>query len=338
MVSKFVEIALVNNIQYYENLGYKIPRYYDNNNRLKVKRGTKILVNVKDIPLNSHALIEIKCDYCNTSYYITIKEYNNSNKNIINKDCCKKCIGKKNVESNLLKYGVCATSQIPEVVNQMKLKYDDIKLVFESRNCILISKEYNNCSEELEYICNNHQDKGIQKISWNQFNRGFGCKYCGYEKISGKNSPHWKGGISELTNYIRGKIFKWKFDSFKANEFKCLLTGLKSQNLVIHHLYSFTKILEESLEMLSIPFKSKINNYTQIELELIENKCLELHYQKGLGVPILSQLHSLFHSQVGKLIIDNGEFEEFKKRYYNFEFDSVLDDKYKYVNIFKGIE
>lgn len=84
-------------------------------------------------------------------------------------------------------------------------------------------------------------------------------------------------------------------------------------------------------------WKGEINNYTQEELDLISNKIVELHYQRGLGVPILGKLHELYHSQIGKLIIDNGEFNDFIQRYTNFEFDDLLEEKYKYCNIIKNI-
>lgn len=34
----------------------------------------------------------------------------------------------------------------------------------------------------MEYICNLHRDKGIQKIKWINCQKGHGCKYCGNEK------------------------------------------------------------------------------------------------------------------------------------------------------------
>lgn len=50
-------------IQYWENLGYIIPRY-NNSNRLLVKRNTQIEVNIKDLPPKSNVLVKRKCDSC----------------------------------------------------------------------------------------------------------------------------------------------------------------------------------------------------------------------------------------------------------------------------------
>lgn len=51
-------------IKWYEDKGYEIPRWIDNRGRIKVKRGTKILVNVKDLPNSSGAKINVQCDGC----------------------------------------------------------------------------------------------------------------------------------------------------------------------------------------------------------------------------------------------------------------------------------
>ena len=51
LLSTEVEVRLTgSNIKYYEDLGYEIPRYFNkNNNKYMVKRGTTILVKIKDL-------------------------------------------------------------------------------------------------------------------------------------------------------------------------------------------------------------------------------------------------------------------------------------------------
>ena len=57
------------NAKRFEDLGYKIPRYYNENSyRMMVKKGTKILVNVGDLPNCSNAFVAVKCDCCKTIY------------------------------------------------------------------------------------------------------------------------------------------------------------------------------------------------------------------------------------------------------------------------------
>lgn len=108
LVSKEVEVRIVGrNMEYYEGLGYAIPRYYNKKeNKYVVKRGTYISVNVEDLPKQSHILVDVECDYCNKMYQVRYDAYNKQKDNDISKDCCVDCRENKNVELNLLRYGV----------------------------------------------------------------------------------------------------------------------------------------------------------------------------------------------------------------------------------------
>ena len=60
-----VKVDVSSKSKYYEDLGYKIPRYY--NERKKgyfVKNGTTIDVSVEDLKPNSNLVIECECDIC----------------------------------------------------------------------------------------------------------------------------------------------------------------------------------------------------------------------------------------------------------------------------------
>lgn len=176
-------------IKYYENLGYIVPRYIDKQKRLKVKRGTEIIVNINDLLPNSGALINIKCDYngdnCKGVYQISYFQYLLSKKDIVNKDCCEKCKGLKIKESNLITYKVDHVSKIPEIAkkisNNTKHDYEFIKEEFNKKNYILISKEYVDANTFLEYICKKHINEGIQKITYGNLSQNHGCYYCGKE-------------------------------------------------------------------------------------------------------------------------------------------------------------
>ena len=222
-------------------------------------------------------------------------------------------------------------------IESLRLKYEFVKSEFEKHNLILLTDEHLHTNLLVPYKCKTHNNI-IQYIRPRAvINENEGCPICARERNSGENHHWWKGGISELSVYIRSKMNKWKYDSLQSNNFKCSITGINDGTLVIHHLYSFSKILEETLYNLNLKPKGNINNYTNNELELIEKECLNLHYKLGLGKPILSSLHQILHSRMGNLIIDNGEFYEFEKRYKNFEFDNLLDNNYKYFNVLKGV-
>lgn len=78
LLTKEVEATLNGKwIRYYEEKGYFIPRYKDILGKERVKTGTKIKVNIKDVPLYSAINVEVKCDCCGK---ITNTSYQNYNK------------------------------------------------------------------------------------------------------------------------------------------------------------------------------------------------------------------------------------------------------------------
>ena len=63
LISEIVNINITSNtVEFYETKGYKIEKYINAKGGLSIKRGTKLDVKVSDLPLNSHVLVNIKCD------------------------------------------------------------------------------------------------------------------------------------------------------------------------------------------------------------------------------------------------------------------------------------
>lgn len=95
ILSKTVTITLIStNIYYYESLGYFIPRYLDKNDNIwKVKRNTKIIINLKDLPKQSQYKVLCKCDNCGKENFITYQALQNYDYfKIFNKYLCQKCV------------------------------------------------------------------------------------------------------------------------------------------------------------------------------------------------------------------------------------------------------
>ncbi len=63
-----------------------------------------------------------------------------------------------------------------------KLNIQIISNEFNERDYDLLDTEYKNCETHLNYICRKHPDK-IQKITYSNFHNGYGCRFCGNEKI-----------------------------------------------------------------------------------------------------------------------------------------------------------
>jgi len=177
--------------------------------------------------------------------------------------------------------------------------------------------DYINNSQKLPCICNNHKDIGIIYPTYADVNSGKGCMACGKDKISGENHYLWKGGISPLHNYLRYKINDWKRDSLKKYNYCCGVIGVKSNDLIVHHMYGFNMILDETLLELNIDVRGQVNMYSDEELQQIETLLIEKHYEYGLGIPILSNIHDLYHKVYGRGNNTNEEFETFKEDYIN---------------------
>lgn len=65
-----------NMASYYENLGYKIPRYFNKrHNTYTIANGTTIDVSVEDLKPNSNIIVECECDICHRKENITKMEY-----------------------------------------------------------------------------------------------------------------------------------------------------------------------------------------------------------------------------------------------------------------------
>lgn len=216
-----------------------------------------------------------------------------------------------------------------EKISKKKLySYEYVKGLFEIEGYELLSYEYKGVNELLYYRCGKHP-KHIQSVTLNNFkNNNIKCHYCTLENSRNNNFflPD-----SDLFYYLRTKLGEWKKFSMEKCNYKCILTGLRFEE--IHHLYSFYKIVYETLDELKLPLKNKISDYNSDEINNIINICLNKHYNIGAGICLIHDLHSLFHQIFGYSNNTSQQFEEFKKRYHNFEFDDLLEEKYKYKNI-----
>ena len=123
LLTKQVEVT-INSItgSYYDKLGYTIPKKEASKSYKQIYHkdfvydyGKKTLVNIGDVPQNSHVKVDVECDYCHKNNFVM--PYYLYNK-IMSKDgkcCCKECVKLKIQENNLIKYGTPWTARLPEV-------------------------------------------------------------------------------------------------------------------------------------------------------------------------------------------------------------------------------
>lgn len=270
---------------------------------------------------------KVKNEFLDKGYILLESEFINSHVKMKYK--CKKHPNKiREISYNNFKQGKgCVDCAKEKRKLKTKEKYFDIKDLFTNRGYRLLTsyEEYENTHQKLKYICNKHPDFGVQFVTYHNFLKTkHNCKKCISENYRGDHFSTWKGGTEALYDHLRKKLDGWKKDSMEACGYRCVITGGYFD--VIHHLYSFNKIVSETLNILGLEFKSKISEYSTEELIAIENLCLELHKKYGLGVCLSKEIHDLFHKIYGKYDNTPEQFEEFKERYKNGEFDDLIGE------------
>ena len=97
------------------------------------------------------------------------------------KTTCNKCGIQKTIDARLIKRDI-----------------NDISKEFKDRGYELITSEYKNTKQKLEYICYKHKEKGSSKVTYTEFKNGTGCIHCARELI-GKNKRINEEELIQLT-------------------------------------------------------------------------------------------------------------------------------------------
>lgn len=182
--------------------------------------------------------------------------------------------------------------------NLADLKRKDVNLViqdFKDRTLIPMfsQDDYKNNHTPLPYICLLHEEKGVQYIKYGNLLKGKGCRYCGIEEISGKNSYLWQGGITNENRSLRNsKEYKhWREEVFKRDDYTCQVCGKRGCKLQAHHLENFAD---------NPKLRFNISNGTTM--------CFECH-----DISVENSFHKLYSMYNNT----KEQFEEYVQRYKN---------------------
>ena len=234
---------------------------------------------------------------------------------------CKKHIDKgvQYRQYNNLKYSTgCIYCARERASNKMKLNQDLIFAYFDKRGLKICENEiYKGKDEKLKYKCKKH-NKYEQYITYNGLKKTkIPCLYCREEN-----------NIRKLKETLRSSLGFWiKYSKNKCNN-KCILSGA-TNNLEVHHQYQFENIVKDCLKKLNIEIKQEYNSE---EIVAIKQEIKKLHNSIPIGVCLHEDLHTLFHSEYGKINCTKELFNDFVKRYFNREFDDELKYELKSIN------
>lgn len=134
-------------------------------------------------------------------------------------------------------------------------------------------------------------------------------------KHLGLKHEYNKDGYETLITYIRKNIYDWKRKSMEACNYKCVLTGDTFD--IIHHIYSFKLIFQETLNNLHIDDRPSINDYSNEELSLVLETFKSIQNKYPLGVCLRKDVHILFHRIYGRGNNTIEQWEQFVKDYNN---------------------
>lgn len=118
------------NKPHYESLGYTLPYSRDNRGRLRVKKGSKILVDILHVHKTSNIKINYKCDSCGAVKETSLSSVigrRNSEYNKSGKTFCSSCANKKMSGANNANYKH-GSKRYPEYKNNAKRRNIDFNL------------------------------------------------------------------------------------------------------------------------------------------------------------------------------------------------------------------
>lgn len=139
-----------------------------------------------------------------TSIELLSNEYKNSASNL--RWLCLNCGNEFETSWNTISQGkkYCNFCSKSKRYDGLKDYTSEIQAECSKRGYSLLSESINRSSDDFQYICNKHSDKGIQYSTYDMFvNRKEGCKYCGIER-RGKNR---RLKVSKIKSLVESKGF-----------------------------------------------------------------------------------------------------------------------------------
>lgn len=335
-----------------------VKKYYEDKGYIFTHRNAEFTVSISDLHPGSRTRINFICDKCGKEYsgfyYMYTKKENKE-------DLCRSCAssrphGKRQAEICIVdgctnptvdhslcnkhslkyrKYGTpvygieCKPSrdyECPVCHKHFVAKFSDFKKFNNNLKCPDCRRNIRKTLGQKEYVCEICGNNFTKPILIEEDGRNKFCSrecYRQYKIINkvftGERNPNWKNGITDLCNMARFWIKDWAREALIKSKFKCQISD-DSGYLEVHHVNSFNKIFNEIASKIGI-INKKLSDIPKEEMPKIVKFFVEEHNKIAIPVVLTKEIHRLFHSQYGRLDNTPEQFEEFKIRYYNGEFN-----------------
>lgn len=183
-----------------------------------------LIVDVIDLTPSATNIVEFSCDYCYEKGIITVyhRQWNVQLRSMktIQKHTCINCSGKKKIESKKI-LGTVYTDNSRKAHDKFKLSFDNIKSSFESKNYMILTENYLNNKQLLQFVCRIHSDIGVQTTTADRINRiKHNCKACQKEQdiYNIKNSLEELDSLQIYKEVLSGKIKAFPSGFFKYSK------------------------------------------------------------------------------------------------------------------------
>lgn len=166
-------------------------------------------------------------------YELTTKGYKNSRQKL--DYVCPKG-HKHSIKWNHWKSG----HRCPYCDGQNKPLFSIIKASFEKEGYTLLTTEYINSKQKLEYVCPVGHKHSIDWSHWK--NRNHRCPICYHLKMRASGHWNWRGGITPENVLLRfsDQYIWWRKSIFKRDNYTCQICGKKGNSLHAHHIFRFS--------------------------------------------------------------------------------------------------
>lgn len=149
------------------------------------KTGEEVIVDISILTKNSIHKVDIVCDYCGKEFQKEYRNFLKGRNKDVSTDACFDC--RRNKQEDVLekRYKERDFNKIPEFIEKRaesrRHNIDYVRSLFQESGYTLLSTEYINANEKLQYICNKH-DSEIQESSYQNMKlHGRSCKFCRFE-------------------------------------------------------------------------------------------------------------------------------------------------------------
>lgn len=219
-------------------------------------------------------------------------------------DRCPEC-GKKSLIKSKTKYGV-----------------DFVKDEIAKKGYTMVDeKEYKDSTTPFKCICKRGHLVDIKFLFF--LRNESGCSKCAVIDSRNKASWHYKGGRCSVNDSLRDVANSWKKKIKKSYGNVCAITGEKPERLVVHHLYSYNKLVEQASKNTGVPILEKLSDYeNQNDFYVLKDELRRINDTQE-GIPMLKRIHNEFHSEYGKQDNTPEQFNQFLIEHYNTDLQKI---------------